>query len=176
MTLVVNLYGGPGTGKSTIATGVFSALKMEHRSIEYVGEYAKDLTWTKNTHKLQFQPRVIGEQMWRIWRLFGQVDVVITDSPILLGCYYASAETPQGFYDMVRDYQAMWNTLDVVLERSAYKYDPRGRNQTLAEAVAADTAVFNLLEDYNVKFRHVQVGSSAVTRIKDLIEREMSWW
>ena len=29
MTLIVNLFGGPGTGKSTTAAGVFSKLKGE---------------------------------------------------------------------------------------------------------------------------------------------------
>jgi hypothetical protein len=41
MTVVVNLFGGPGTGKSTTASGVFYHLKRDNRNVELVQEYAK---------------------------------------------------------------------------------------------------------------------------------------
>lgn len=45
MTLYVNLYGGPGTGKSTGASYIFSKLKLAGVEAELVTEYAKDLVW-----------------------------------------------------------------------------------------------------------------------------------
>lgn len=45
--LVINMFGGPCTGKSTTATAVFSLLKMHDVNIEYTSEFAKDLTWEK---------------------------------------------------------------------------------------------------------------------------------
>lgn len=44
-TLIVNLYGGPGTGKSTGAAYIFSKLKMDGIDAEYVTEFAKDKVW-----------------------------------------------------------------------------------------------------------------------------------
>lgn len=44
MTIYVNLYGGPGSGKSTTAAGVVSQLKLLSINAELVTEYAKDLT------------------------------------------------------------------------------------------------------------------------------------
>jgi broad-specificity NMP kinase len=46
-TLVVSLFAGPGVGKSTMATGIFSALKFKGIECEYVSEYAKNLVWGK---------------------------------------------------------------------------------------------------------------------------------
>lgn len=43
-TLVVNLFGGPGSGKSTGAAYVFARLKMLGYNAELVTEFAKDKT------------------------------------------------------------------------------------------------------------------------------------
>lgn len=43
-TLVVNLLGGPGCGKSTGAAYIFSQLKMRNIDAELVTEFAKDKT------------------------------------------------------------------------------------------------------------------------------------
>jgi ABC-type glutathione transport system ATPase component len=49
-TIMVNIYGGPGCGKSTTAAGVFTLLKIHKIDCELVTEFAKDLTW-ENRHK-----------------------------------------------------------------------------------------------------------------------------
>lgn len=48
-TLVVNLFGEPGAGKSTGAAYVFAMLKMAGVDAELVTEYAKDKVWESNT-------------------------------------------------------------------------------------------------------------------------------
>jgi adenylylsulfate kinase-like enzyme len=40
---VINLFGGPGTGKSTLAAALFTDLKMKGINAELVTEFAKDL-------------------------------------------------------------------------------------------------------------------------------------
>lgn len=46
--IVINLFGGPGSGKSTGAAYIFSQLKMKGINCELITEYAKDKTWEKN--------------------------------------------------------------------------------------------------------------------------------
>lgn len=75
MTIYVNLYGGPGSGKSTTAAGVVSQLKLLSINAELVTEYAKDLTWEKSQHILVNNPHcVVVEQYWRLKRLQDKVD------------------------------------------------------------------------------------------------------
>lgn len=177
-TLILNLYGGPGAGKSTIAAGVFNALKQEGKSVELVHEFAKDLTWEGRLKTLEFQPYVLGKQLYRIWRLLGQVDIVITDSPILLGLHYADPlTTPPGFYEMIKQYQVMWNSLDVVLKRDPkyHPYDPKGRNQTEEEAMAIDRSLVEILEDNSVIHHEVFVNWKAVMTIKQLVYIWRGW-
>jgi len=47
-TLIVNLWAGPGTGKSTTASVVFHMLKVAGIKCEYVTEFAKELAYAAN--------------------------------------------------------------------------------------------------------------------------------
>lgn len=47
MKLVINFFGGPGCGKSTMASRLFSELKSKGVKCEYVTEYAKDVRMPK---------------------------------------------------------------------------------------------------------------------------------
>lgn len=87
-TLLVNLYGEPGAGKSTGAAYIFSKLKLAEVNCELVTEVAKDLVWEERDLALQCQVYVFGSQVLCLERLRGKVDVIVTDSPIALGALY----------------------------------------------------------------------------------------
>ena len=53
-SIVVNLFAGPGAGKSTGATYIFSKLKMLGIDAEYVSEFAKDKVWEENERVLEY--------------------------------------------------------------------------------------------------------------------------
>ena len=68
LPLVINLFGGPGCGKSTQAAYIFSRLKMLGLNCELVTEFAKDKTWEHNSKALSCQPYVFGKQSYRLDR------------------------------------------------------------------------------------------------------------
>ena len=90
--LVVNLFGAPSAGKSTGAAYVFSQLKLRNINAELVTEYAKDKVWEESVEVFKNQAYIFGKQYFRISRVDGKVDVVVTDSPILLSAYYNNDE------------------------------------------------------------------------------------
>ncbi len=47
-TLVINMFAGPGAGKSTLAAGTFFRLKCLGVNAEIAPEYAKDLVWEES--------------------------------------------------------------------------------------------------------------------------------
>ncbi len=44
-TTIINLYGGPGAGKSTSAAYLYYLLKCQQENVELVREYVKKWAW-----------------------------------------------------------------------------------------------------------------------------------
>ena len=59
-TLVVNLFGVPGAGKSTGAAYIFSCIKMAGINAELITEYAKDKVWERNDEAFRNQAYIFG--------------------------------------------------------------------------------------------------------------------
>ena len=150
-TLVVNLFAGPGAGKSTGATYIFSKLKMNNVNAEYVGEFAKDLVWENNVKSLECQFYVTGNQIYRIFRCCGEVDVVITDSPILLGVIYNDYGIDSSFNKAVIDEFQSYKNLNYFVVRDK-PYNPAGRVQTEQEAGNIDVTIQNYLKSLDPNY------------------------
>lgn len=149
LTLVVNLFAGPGTGKSTTCAGIFFDLKNLQINCEIASEYAKELVWEKRDATFSNQIYLFGKQHHRIHRLLGQVDVVITDCPILLSPVYDEEKRPTFEKLVVEEHNKMW-TYNVFLNR-VKAYNPIGRRSThdLTEAKKIDAKVLDVLDRNN---------------------------
>lgn len=79
--IVINLFGAPGSGKSTGATYIFTALKLLGVNVELITEFAKDKVWGNNIEAINNQAYIFGEQSFRMSRCKDKVDVIVTDSP-----------------------------------------------------------------------------------------------
>jgi hypothetical protein len=168
-TLVVNLFAGPGVGKSTTAAALFAALKERGRNVEIAHEFAKDLTWEGRQRTLAYQPYVCAKQMWRVERLRGEVEAVITDSPILFSGFVYDAEgcTPE-FRQWVHSVHNSWWTYNVVLERDPKRwYNPAGRSQSEEEAIRLDSAIDTVL--YNLEIPHQRLRVADLKRDPELL-------
>lgn len=87
----INLYGGPGSGKSTLSALLFAELKLRQKKVELVREYAKEMVYQDyDMHNLRNPIRIfiLAEQMRRESILHDKVDFLITDSPVLIAAYY----------------------------------------------------------------------------------------
>jgi energy-coupling factor transporter ATP-binding protein EcfA2 len=142
-TQVVNLFGGPGIGKSKLAYALTGQLKEANASVELVTEVAKDYTYEKSQVRLDCQFLISGEQIFRIDRLVGQVDFIITDSPFLLGIVYN--KYPNSFNIALTDIFNTYNNVNYLLSRER-GYTMEGRNQTKEEAEAMNLRIESLLE------------------------------
>jgi tRNA uridine 5-carbamoylmethylation protein Kti12 len=83
-TTIINLYGGPGTGKSTSAAYLYYILKAEGHNVELVREYVKDWAWEGRQISTYDQIYFLGKQVRRESLLYGKVDWIITDSPVMM--------------------------------------------------------------------------------------------
>lgn len=168
-TLIVNLLGGPGSGKSTTAANVFSELKWSDVNCEIAAEYAKDLVWEHRFKTFENQIYIFGKQHHRIYRLIGQVEVVITDSPILLTPIY-DLEKRETLKQLVLEEYNKVNNFNVVLTRRK-KYNPKGRNQTEDGAKGVDVAIREFLQENDLPYLEVPGNPQSVIEIVQEIKR-----
>lgn len=166
MALVINLFAGPGTGKSTTMAGVFSELKWRGVNCEMAPEFAKEKVWEKSTDILRNQIYVFGKQYNTIHRLLGQVDMIVTDSPLLLSTIYGTNETEK-FHELVLETFNKQNNLNIFLDREK-GYNPKGRLQTEEEAKEKDREVLTLLDKYGVKYKILPARRETMNQIADM--------
>jgi hypothetical protein len=165
MTKIVNLYGGPGSGKSTTAAALFAEMKNQGINCELVTEYAKELVWEQSNCKLDDQLYIFAKQYRRISRLLGRVDYVVTDAPILNSLVYGV--TTDTFKDLVRETYASMDNIDVFLRRVKV-YNPAGRQQTEGQARDLDQDIELILNDI-ADLHYVNGDRSAIPPLMELI-------
>ena len=154
-TTIINLYGGPGTGKSTSAAYLYYVLKAEGHNVELVREYVKDWAWEGRQISTYDQIYFLGKQVRRESLLYGKVDWIITDSPVMMNLYYAARYCALSLGEGVRSATLSFyrqaeedghKHLHVFLKRNK-PYVSEGRYQTEGEAVEIDVGLRRLLED-----------------------------
>ena len=156
-TIVVNLFAGPGAGKSTGAAYIFSKLKLIGINAELVTEFAKDLVWSKSLDVFNNQIHVYGEQSFRISRLDKQVKVIITDSPLLMSSCYCSKDVAyyNEFCDMVAKDFNQYNNINYFIKR-VKKYNPNGRMQDEDGAKIKDAEIQAHMKRYGVDYKIIE--------------------
>lgn len=171
---VINLYGGPGTGKSTTAAGLFSLMKLKGHKVEFASEYAKDMVWDKAYEVLNDQLFIFAQQHRKIRRLEQHgVDFVITDSPLLLSLNYAPKGYFHAFEDLVEEVYDSFNNIDVFLHR-VKPYAPYGRRQSEESAKEMDETIKHIVLDYCNMFNLLEVNAddAAASNIYDWLRME----
>lgn len=171
-TLVVNLYGGPGTGKSTICAGVFSKLKWAGVNCEMALEYAKGLVWEGSTNKFDNQVYIFSKQFHRIFILLDKVDVVITDCPILMSLVYSEGKENDRLRNLVVDKYKELNNMDIFLKRLK-GYNPAGRLQTYEKAKELDDKIQMVLSVHSTEYAVLDGVQETEQKIVNMIIRKI---
>ena len=110
-----------------MAAALFADLKKRGFNAELVTEYAKDKVWEHNDTVFSNQVYILGKQSYRVSRVAGQVDVIITDSPILLSAIYnPDSEIQNELEALTVKMFNQYNNLNIVLKRT-FPYQKEGR-------------------------------------------------
>ena len=166
--IVVNLFAGPGSGKSTTCAGLFHKLKLAGVNCEMALEYAKDKVWEESYKILDDQIYVFGKQLHRIFRLKDKVDVVITDSPLPLSIYYDKSANPY-FADLVMNQFNEFNNINYFINRDD-TYNPKGRMQNKQEAEQIDTLLQLILKEYKINYSEVDKSKAVDFIFNDIMK------
>lgn len=159
-TIVINAFAGPGAGKTTSCLEVAEKLKKQGFVTEYVQEYAKELVYDNNLIMLdghyEHQFAILNEQMKRINRLYGKVDFIVTDSPILLNNTYLNedknTEVYSAYSDSVNKLYGLYNNFNYFVERDTSVFKKEGRIHNFEQSIAIDNELKNMLHNNQIDF------------------------
>ncbi len=146
-TKVINLFAPPGTGKSTTAAGIFHEMKLMGMNVELVTEFAKDMVWAGRKKEMANQCYITAKQFHKMYRLVGEVDWIVTDSPLLLGLIYRNDDYFVNYDDFLIEQFNAFENFNVMLNR-VKPFNPKGRLQSEEESDAMKQDFINLLENY----------------------------
>lgn len=169
---IINLFAGPGTGKSSTCAALFAELKYRGYNTEMVLEYAKDAAWERRGHKVfQAQEYIFGKQHFRLSRVAEEVQFAITDSPIFLSIVYAKPGYLPSLSLVIREAYDQYENINILLKRNK-PYNPKGRLQNEEEARQKDIEIQDVLDKQNVPYHVLDFGRENVGQIIAIMQEE----
>ena len=164
---VINICGAPNSGKSSLASYLFSDLKSKGCNCEIVLEAAKIAIYERTKHKIWNQPLIFGEQLQGLLRVIDEVDVVITDSPIILGIVY----TPDCFSslkEIIEQAYGYFNNYCYVLPIHD-NYHNTGRRHQKEELNTLQEKILDVVYDNNTKNKIVELPNHDYIKNTEII-------
>jgi hypothetical protein len=172
--ILFNIWGAPGSGKTTAATALFLAFKKAHYHVEMVGEQAREHMYSQSTCQLEDnQFLVSASQFERVKRLerFG-VDIAIAECPFQQGSLYDEHEI---WHDELKamlkkcaeyfdhTHIAGHSTYNVFVNR-AFPYRAGERRETAEEAAAFEPKIREFIgRPFNLEIKGNDEGLKEMT-------------
>jgi RecA/RadA recombinase len=176
--IVINFFGGPGSGKSTTALEIAAYLKRLHLVTEYTHEEAKDHTYSKNSIALSDQLYLLANQHHKLWRLAkNDIKYIVNDSPIILGLTYFNDNSKynfETFQNMTMDCWSQYHNINIFINRQDSLYQEYGRSQNITEAKKIDEDIKNMLNYHGIKYYKIQQNQFAFEQTCNILRKEFN--
>lgn len=174
-TIVINIAGGPGTGKTTVAAELFGKLKEKGYEVENVSEFAKELVWEGRNEAFNDRLYMHGEQNHRLMQMNGKLDYIITDSPLFLTSvynnYYLKDKFPKSYNNMIdmvtKETFKLYNNKVYLLQRNT-GYKVVGRREDEKTASKIDKNLRKYLDSNKIKYKILSLDNAIEEILKDL--------
>lgn len=162
----INLFGGPGVGKSTLAARLYAHLKQNGINAELVREDVKQWAYEERFINPWDCIGVFGRQFDAEQRLL-QLNIrpVITDSPLELNCFYSqvihNCPAHAELLAICRRFDEVYPALNFFAHRSTETFSWVGRYQTEEEAKALDLDIEHYINVLGIKYYNITSGSES---------------
>ena len=168
-TILINIYGGPGAGKSTTAAGVFYELKKNGYDCGLVTEMATELVYDEAFNVMNDQIYLFGEQWHRTFRMLGKVDFIVTDSPLLMNIVYNSVKD-EDFDKFIYSRIHKLKSLDFFINRSDV-FSEVGRIHNLEQSKEVDKTIKELAKNNDIKLIELEQENSITEIVKIVLNK-----
>lgn len=172
-SIVINLFGEPCAGKSTMAMDITARLKRLGINAEYISEFVKDKLYENNDEVFKHQEYIFGKQSFKMGRVNGKVQVIVVDSPLLLCAVYNNDEVlGDNFNKTILNVFNSYNNKNYMLTRK-YAYNHNGRFQTEDESKMIRNNIEDKLNQFNVLYETVISNEDTSMKIVSEIIKEI---
>lgn len=183
-TIVVNLIGAAGSGKSTLASEIFAKLKREGYNCEYVPEFVKKSVYENNMTILHNQLVILANQYYNMDILRDKVNIIITDSPILLSIFYNqnnhskqnTFKIPDEILNKLILYiHGTFDNLNFFIVRN-HEYKREGRYQDEEQAKEEEKRLMDMMDSLNINMQHLLSTDDCAKIIIDKVKERMKFY
>ena len=172
LPIILNLFGGPGIGKTTAAAKIFVELKMLGIETANPEEHAKLAIWKGREDLLDQQLVILGQTWETLHALSDKVDVVVMDSPLMLCSVYAGEKENKHFHDTVADFHKKMPRINMVLQRpKGLVYSNKGRREDKNQAKIVDTKVQDALHKYDENYSLLEITNESAKNVAKTIQK-----
>lgn len=165
--LVVNIFGAPNSGKSTLASDLFIHYKGMHLKVENIQEVVKIAHYENDAAFLKNDLRILAEKN-RILDALNDagVDIAIMDGPVLNSMVYKFGKYLEHFDPLVLDIHHSFNNLNLYIP-GVRNFSPVGRyEKNPEEALARGDQVLRMLDNNNIEYSSIIPGSAKENSIE----------
>lgn len=173
--IVVNLISGPGTGKSILASEVFSALKREFISCDISHEYIKKKLREKALKAVESQIYIFAKQQFQLFSMKDEVEVVVTDSPLIFSAIYDKTKC-QFLKGLILKEFNKYNNINYLLFRDTdVPYEQEGRYQDSEGAKKVDTQMLDFLNAEGIEYKPLYgIGKKSLNIIINDVKEKLA--
>lgn len=150
--LIVEFFAGPGSGKTTMASGLWSSLKAEGYICEFVREYAQELIFQGRSWLLSEQVIVNAGQLEKYAQLrHARCPLAIADSSGTLGRIYSDPGDSVNTHlrNLIDEYYASRLRVLKVFVRRVKRYTSFGRGSSEELARSRDERIYRELGPFD---------------------------
>lgn len=149
---------------------------MRGINAELITEFAKDKTYEENLEALKNQVYMFGNQYFRISRCEGKVDVIVTDSPLLLSLIYnKNPILDENFENVVKKISNYYSNQKNYYIKRVSQYENSGRIHTEKESNEIADKILNMLQTENIEFKVINGDKQGYNEILNEIFKEENY-
>lgn len=169
--IVINLFAGPSCGKSQVASGVCSLLKMHEVNCELITEFARDVVYEKRCGVLEDRCYMVGKQYHKMFRtqhdLDNKPEILVTDSPLLFNLVYRQETLFKEEEDYILRLNDKFFNINYFIERdSNKKYNLVGRYQkNICECAEIDCLILKMFGKYRIDYKIIKSDGVGINEI-----------
>ena len=150
----ISLYGGPGSGKTTLAGELFVHFKKTGVKVEYVCELAqkwalieRNITGCDQVYLLASQMHAEDTPLSR-----RKADLIVTDSPLFLSCFYTliskNPQYCQPLLECAHNFEAQYPSMHFFCHPNPdYVFHQEGRFHSQEESRKMSTSMLHFIQN-----------------------------